>query len=184
MVKSILTAGTGGYTDQRYYLLVFSGCQLLLWLSLPSIVHGHDWPMWRYDAGRRAVSREQLPAEMHLQWVRELAPPKPAWPTSQDRLQFDASYEPVVAGKTIFVGSMVSDRVTAYDTETGTERWRFYTDGPVRFAPVVYGDKLYFGSDDGFLYCLNTDNGSLVYKFRGGPAQNKVIGNTASTRQS
>jgi len=133
--------------------------------------------MWRYDAGRCAASPEELPAEMHLQWVRELAPPKPAWPRSQDRLQFDASYEPVVAGKTIFFGSMVSDRVTAYDTETGIEKWRFYTDGPVRFAPVVYKDKLYFASDDGHLYCLNAKNGSLVRKFLGGPAQNKVIGN-------
>jgi len=133
--------------------------------------------MWRYDAGRCAASPEELPAQMHLQWVRELAPPKPAWPRSQDRLQFDASYEPVVAGKTIFVGSMVCDRVTAYDTETGIEKWRFYTDGPVRFAPVVYKDKLYFASDDGHLYCLNAKNGSLIRKFLGGPARNKVIGN-------
>jgi len=177
MVDCRLTVGTGEYTDQRYYLLVFSGCQILLWLSLPPVVHGRDWPMWRNDAGRRAVSAEQLPAKMHLQWVRELAPPKPAWPRSQDRLQFDASYEPVVAGKTIFVGSMVSDRVTAYDTETGVEKWRFYTDGAVRFAPVVYRDKLYFGSDDGSLYCLNTEDGSVVHKFLGGPAENRVIGN-------
>jgi outer membrane protein assembly factor BamB len=133
--------------------------------------------MWRYDAGRRAASSEELPAQMHLQWVRELAPPKPAWPKSEYRLQFDASYEPVVAGKTIFVGSMVCDRVTAYDTETGIEKWRFYTEGPVRFAPVVYKDKLYFASDDGYLYCLNAKNGSLVRKFLGGPARNKVIGN-------
>jgi outer membrane protein assembly factor BamB len=158
-------------------LLILIGCWLLPVFILPTIAHGHDWPIWRYDAGRRAASPEELPTQMHLQWVRELAPPKSAWPKSQDRLQFDASYEPVVAGKTIFVGSMVCDRVTAYDTETGAEKWRFYTDGPVRFAPVVYKDKLYFASDDGYLYCLNAKNGSLVRKFLGGPAQNKVIGN-------
>jgi outer membrane protein assembly factor BamB len=133
--------------------------------------------MWRYDAGRRAASPEELPATMHLQWVRELAPPKPAWPKSQDRLQFDASYEPVVGGKTIFIGSMVSDSVTAYDTETGTEKWRFYTDGPVRFSPVVYKNKLYFASDDGYLYCLDARNGSLLRRFLGGPTRNKVLGN-------
>jgi len=162
---------------EHFCLLTLIGCWLLTAFFLPAITHGHDWPMWRYDAGRCAASPEELPAEMHLQWVRELAPPKPAWPRSQDRLQFDASYEPVVAGKTIFVGSMVSDRVTAYDTETGIEKWRFYTDGPVRFAPVVYKAKLYFASDDGHLYCLNAKNGSLVRKFPGGPARNKVIGN-------
>jgi len=118
---------------------------------------------------------------MHLQWVRELAPPRPAWPKSQSRLQFDASYEPVVAGKTIFVGSMVSDSVTAYDTETGIEKWRFYTEGPVRFAPIAYKDKLYVGSDDGYLYCLNAGSGSLIRKFLGGPATKKVIGNDRLT---
>ena len=166
-------------------LPILIGCWLLPAFFSPTIVHGHDWPMWRYDAGRCAASPEELPEQLHLQWVRELAPPKPAWPSSQDRLQFDASYEPVVAGKTIFIGSMVSDRVTAYDTETGFEKWRFYTDGPVRFAPVVYksktpsnmGDKLYFACDDGYLYCLNAKNGSLVRKLLGGPARNKVLGN-------
>ena len=142
-----------------------------------AVAHGYDWPMWRYNAQRCAASPEQLPAELNLQWVRELAPPKPAWPASQDRLQFDGSYEPVVAGKTIFVGSMVSDSVTAYDTETGAEKWRFYCDGPVRFAPVAYKDKLYFASDDGYLYCLNAEDGSLISKFLAGPATNKVIGN-------
>jgi len=172
-----LNANCGEYINRRICTLISICCQLLFALSFPNIVSGQDWPMWRYDAGRRAASPKELPATMHLQWVRKLAPPKPAWPRSQYRLQFDASYEPVVAGKTIFIGSMVSDCVTAFDTETGTEKWRFYTDGPVRFAPVVYKDKLYFASDDGYLYCLNTKNGSLVRKFLGGPSMNKVIGN-------
>ena len=121
----------------------FLGVWLFMGYFQPAVVNAYDWPMWRYDAGRTAASPEELPKEMHLQWVRELAPPKPAWPKSQDRLQFDASYEPVVAGQTLFVGSMVSDCVTAYDTQNGRERWRFYTDGPIRFAPIAYKDKLY-----------------------------------------
>jgi outer membrane protein assembly factor BamB len=172
-----LTANGGEGVNRHSYVLFLVGCWVLPTFFLPTIVHGHDWPMWRYDAGRRAASPEELPAKMRLQWVRELAPPKPAWPKSQYKLQFDASYEPVVAGKTIFVGSMVSDSVTAYHTETGTEKWRFYADGPVRFAPVVYKRKLYVASDDGHLYCLNAEDGSLVRKFLGSTAPNKVIGN-------
>jgi len=163
---------TDRYTSRYFWLLILIGIGLI-----PSIAHGNDWPMWRYNAQRGAASPEQLPANLNLQWVRELPDPKPAWPASQDRLQFDASYEPIVAGKTIFVGSMVSDSVTAYDTETGAEKWRFYCDGPVRFAPVAYKDKLYFASDDGYLYCLNASDGSLLSKFLAGPAANKVIGN-------
>jgi len=158
--------------NRLLYLLVLLGA----WL-LPAIADGQDWPMWRYDAGRRAASPGELPERMYLQWLRKLATPRPAWPESQDRLRFDASYEPVVAGGTVFVGSMVADSVTAYDTKTGREKWRFYSDGPVRFAPVVYEDKLYFASDDGCLYCLNANNGSLIRKFLGGPSSKRVLGN-------
>jgi outer membrane protein assembly factor BamB len=164
-------------TIKHLFSLIIIGCWILPTLFCYSMAYGHDWPTWRYDAGRRSSSPEELPAKMHLKWIRQMAPPKPAWPKSQYRLQFDASYEPVVAGKTVFVGSMVSDSVTAYDTESGIEKWRFYTEGPVRFAPVVYKDKLYFASDDGYLYCLNGKNGQLIRKFLGGPAKKKVIGN-------
>ena len=85
------------------------------------------------------------------------------------RLGYDASYEPVVLGHTMFVPSMVNDSVTALDTETGAERWQFITGGPVRFAPVASEGKVYFVSDDGYLYCLNADDGSLRWKFRGLP---------------
>ena len=150
--------------------LVFSAL-----LSVQS-VSGSDWPMWRYDANRSAASPEELAAELHLQWVREYPPLEPAWP-DEPRMRFDAGYEPIVMGKTMFVGSSRNDSVTALDTDTGAEKWRFYADGPVRFAPVAWRDKLYFAADDGCLYCLNATNGSLLWKFRKAPSARKVIGN-------
>ncbi|HUS47053.1 MAG TPA: PQQ-binding-like beta-propeller repeat protein [Phycisphaerae bacterium] len=136
-----------------------------------------DWPQWRYNAGRTAYTPEALPPELHLQWVRELPEPQAAWPPDQFKQQFDASYEPIVVGKLMFVASMVRDSVTAYDTETGQEKWRFYADGPVRFAPAAYKDKIFFVSDDGCLYCLEAASGKLLWKFRGAPLANRVIAN-------
>jgi outer membrane protein assembly factor BamB len=135
-----------------------------------------DWPQWRYDAGRGAATPEALPDRLYPSWVRELAPPCPAWPASQPRLRFDLSYSPVAAGKQLFVPSMVSDSVTALDTETGQERWRFYADGPVRFAPIAAQGRVYFASDDGFLYCLDAADGHLVWRVRGGPSDRRVLG--------
>jgi hypothetical protein len=134
-----------------------------------------DWPMWRYDAGRTAVAPIVLPDELHLQWVRQLAPLKPAY--QNPRLQFDAGYEPVVLGKTLFVGSSRNDSVTALDTDTGAERWRLYTDAPVRVAPVAWRDRVFFGSDDGHLYCVSADQGTLLWKFRAVPGDRKLLGN-------
>jgi outer membrane protein assembly factor BamB len=112
-----------------------------------------DWPQFRHDAGHTAASTASLPEELHLAWTKVFAPPKPAFP-NEVRLRYDASYEPVVMDKTMFVPSMVTDTVTALDTETGAERWRFFTDGPVRFAPVAWKDKVYFVSDDTFRFRL------------------------------
>jgi outer membrane protein assembly factor BamB len=91
-------------------------------------------------------------------------------------MQFDASYTPVAAGGMLFVPSMVADSVTAYDTATGAERWRFHADGPVRFAPVAWAGKVYFTSDDGYLYCVDAAAGTLLWRCRGGPADRKVLG--------
>ncbi|MBN2130044.1 MAG: PQQ-binding-like beta-propeller repeat protein [Sedimentisphaerales bacterium] len=137
----------------------------------------NDWPMWRYDAARSADYPGRLPEKLGLQWVRQLPPPAPAWRPEQYKLQFDRSYEPVVMGRQIFVGSMASDKVTAYDTRTGRENWHFYCDGPVRFAPIASQDKVYFVSDDGNLYCLGAGRGKLLWKRRLAPDDRRLLGN-------
>ncbi len=106
-----------------------------VWLSC-SISAGADWPQYRYDGGRTAATPESLPAMMHLQWTRDLPPPRPAFP-GEIRLRYDATYEPVAAGKMMFVPSMVTDSVTALDADNGQSRWQFFAEGPVRFAPAV-----------------------------------------------
>ena len=148
---------------------------LLLLCSLHAF--GADWPMWRADAARRGTSTAELPDKLYLQWTLELAKPDTAWPANQEKLQFDRLYEPVLAGKRLFVPSMISDKLTAFDTDSGKELWRFYTDGPVRFAPAIWKNKIFIACDDGYLYCLSTADGSLVWKFRGGPSERRVLGN-------
>ncbi len=136
-----------------------------------------DWPMWRYDASRSAASPVSLPAELHLQWVRDLPKPAPAWSEEQYKLQFDRSYEPVVMGKQIFVPSMVSDKVLAYDTDTGKQNWQFFCEGPVRFAPIAWQGRVYFISDDGSLYCVDAKKGALLWKYSLAPSNRKAFGN-------
>ena len=82
----------------------------------------------------------------------------------------------MAAGKRLYVPSMVNDSVTALDTETGRRQWRFYADGPVRFAPIAAAGRVYFASDDGYLYCLDAADGRLVWRVRGGPTDRRVLG--------
>lgn len=159
--------------------VTWSALIFCIFLCVPAF--GADWPMWRHDANRSAASPEELPENLHLQWVRKYSALKPAWPLAEypwgKRSLFDGAYAPVVTGKTLVFGSSHNDSVTALDTETGAEQWRFYAEGPVRLSPVAWKEKLFFVSDDGCLYCLDARSGALLWKFRGGPADRKVLGN-------
>jgi outer membrane protein assembly factor BamB len=138
---------------------------------------GEDWPMWRHDAQRTGAARQQLAAKLYLQWTRDYPKQKTAW-LDQPQMIYDRNYEPVVLGQTLFVGSARHDTMTALDTRTGAQKWTFYTDGPIRFAPVAWDEKVYFVSDDGYLYCVAAETGKLVWKFRGGPDDRRLLGNS------
>ncbi len=125
---------------------------------------------------RGAVAGETLPNELHLQWVRELPELEPAWP-DEPRMRFDVAYEPVAAGDTLFVASPRSDKITALDTATGVVEWEFFAGGPIRFAPVLWRDRLFFACDDGHLYCISASDGSLLWRFQAGPSRRRALGN-------
>jgi len=140
-----------------------------------SLATADDWPMWRHDPGRTAASDQPMRDDLSLKWVRQLPPLKPAY---QDvRLQFDAGYEPIAFGGSVFVGSSHDNSVTAFDANSGEQLWKFPTNGPVRFAPVGGEGRVIFGSDDGWVYCLNASKGDLVWKFQAVPSERKLIGN-------
>src|ERR1022692_1019421 len=105
-------------------------------LILPALVRAADWPQWRYDANRSGASPQELPAKLYLEWMRDNAALIPAWP-DQAKMQFDLVREPVVKDQTLYINSSRNDYVRALEMRTGLEKWRFYADGPVRFAPAT-----------------------------------------------
>ncbi len=171
--SAILVAGVWRRVSFRATLLT----SLSLLILIGAVVaHATDWPTWRADATRSASIAAPLPAELHLCWTRQLERPESAWPASQHKLQFDRSYEPIVAGKRLFVGSMVADYVAAFDTESGALLWRTFLEGPVRFAPLHWRGRLYVACDDGLLHCLDATRGNPLWVMRGAPDQRKVLG--------
>ncbi len=143
-----------------------------------SQVTAADWTTWRADSARSGYTADELQTEMRLRWTwHPLQTPAPAWPRDE-RMRFDRAHDVVVAQGLVCYGSSVSGEVTALDARTGARRWSFFTGGPVRFAPVVWKDQLFVVSDDGYLYCLNLGNGTLIDRWRGGPRDDRVLGNT------
>jgi outer membrane protein assembly factor BamB len=47
----------------------------------------------------------------------------------------------------------------------GKKVWTFQTNGKIRGEALVHGSRIYFGSEDNHLYCLNVRTGREVFKF-------------------
>ncbi len=153
----------------------------MLFATANSTVAATDTSKYLGDSRRTGYVDATLPSDPVLTWTyHEKHPPRHAWQEPNREIQFidfDYATQVAIGHSTVFFGSSADHKVCAIDLATGSEKWTFYTEGPVRFAPVVYEGRLYVASDDGYLYCLGAKNGSVIWKFRGGPSDNKLIGN-------
>jgi len=139
------------------------------------------WPTYRFDNAHSGASPNSLKTPLELQWTYlPRHAPRPAWPEpckEAHRLAFDYAPQVAIAHGLVVFGSSSDHQVRALELATGRERWHFFTEAPVRFAPCVAGDRLFVTSDDGCLYCLAVQNGELLWRFRGGPRDERLMGN-------
>jgi len=157
---------------------LISGLLIVCCVTTVKLTPAADWPTYRGDGGRSGYTAETLPEKLSLRWTyKSRHAPQPAWSPRDTRMPFDQAYRPVVAGEMLYFGSSADCKVYALDAADGAERWTFFTDGPVRFAPAMWKDRLFVASDDGYLYCLAAKDGKLLWKLRGGPAESMVLGN-------
>jgi len=151
-----------------------------------------DWATYMHDNRRSAVTSESLVlGDLEQGWVyASPAPPQIAWDGGHpwdswaQNLQvpmrdFDTAFFVSVVGDSVYFGSSVSDSVHCLDARTGQQEWFFTTNGPVRYQPSYYEGNLYFGSDDGYVYCIDAQNGYLIWKYT--PIEDiRLIGNNGS----
>jgi len=152
-----------------------------------------DWPTYRHDNQRSAITAETLKLPLAKRWQMVSAqPPSPAWakpakfdfyvsPQSRKplvhRLAYDHAYHVTAVGNRVFYGSSAEHTVHCLDAYSGKEQWAFFTDGPVRFAPSIQDNRVYAGSDDGTAYCLNAVTGKLIWKHTAASERNILVAN-------
>jgi outer membrane protein assembly factor BamB len=163
-------------------------------LALQLAAASADWPTYMHDFGRSGVTAAGLSFPLAPSWRwRSAAPIEPAWPRPKIvgkerwRNHFDNGnhvaiaggrvYVGSIAGGRVYVGSIADGRMVALDADTGELVWAFATGAPVRLAPTVDSNRVYVGSDDGFVYCLAAGDGRLLWRFRAGPDSRHVVGN-------
>jgi len=157
-------------------------------------VSAEDWPTFGADNRRSSVTGEVLELPLKESWVfKATHPPQPAWPApaKQDffhhhynlrpTVTYDRAFHIVGADDLVIFGSSANDKIYALDAKTGQVRWTFFTEGPVRLAPVIADNKVYAGCDDGYVYCLSENDGSLVWKYRVAEQNRMVPGNGRMT---
>ena len=157
--------------------LIFGFCMLFVCTTGKA----EDWVTYRSDIARSGAGSETVGPELFLRWTYIPSHrPEPAWPMPAEeipRMHVDNALGVAVAKGQVYFGCPVTNRVIALDAVSGEASWEFFAQGPVRFSPTFDENRIYFGSDDGQVYCLDAGNGSLIWKHRAGPSGEKVIGN-------
>jgi outer membrane protein assembly factor BamB len=130
---------------------------------------------------RSGYTDATVPAKPVLLWTyKERHAPKTAWAEPYGELSFidfDYADQVTVGAGRVYFGSSADHTIRGLDIDSGDEQWVFYTEGPVRFAPVLHKNRLCAVSDDGYLYCLKATNGSLLWKRRLAPGRQRCFGN-------
>ena len=170
------------------YVSLFTLCSLIF--VNPASTKAEDWPTFMHDKHRSGVTGERLELPLNESWVYKASHrPQPAWPepANQDfwhrqfnlrsTVTYDKAFHVVGTGQTVFFGSSADDKVYALDARTGRQRWKFFTEGPIRLAPFISDDKVYAASDDGYVYCLSANDGSLIWKRKGTDGERLIPGN-------
>ena len=145
-----------------------------------------DWPTWAHDVKRSGVTDERLSPPLSLRWIfRSPAPPAEGWarPVNgygavkyRSNVDFDDAPQTVADATTAYFNSTAENKIYAIDAAAGRIRWEFYLDAPPRAAPTLYQGKLYFGADDGCVYCISADDGRAVWRLDCAPTDEQMLG--------
>jgi len=119
-----------------------------------------DWPTYRGDAFRSGTVSTKVPASL-----------KPSWSVDIGGKLTQA----VIADGTAFIASVDAHTVHALTADTGKGVWTYTAGGRIDSPPTVYKGRVYFGSADGWIYCLAAADGKLVWRFRAAP-EDRLVG--------
>ncbi len=162
----------------------------LVIVSVASTTLAQDWPTYRHDNRRSGVTDAKLDFPMSQQWIwKSPQPPQTAWAgpakwdaySGNEGLQsmrnFDPCFYVTVDEGSVYFGSSVDDAAHALDVATGQERWVCFTGAAVRMPPTIADGRVFFGSDDGFVYCCDSKSGETMWRKFAAAGKDRIASN-------
>jgi outer membrane protein assembly factor BamB len=119
-----------------------------------------DWPTFRQNNQRSGSVKTTVSPTLEPAWTTELGGELSAL---------------VVAGDILLIARKDTHRLHALDSANGKRRWSFTAGGPVDSPPTIHEGMVVFGSVDGHAYCLRLSDGKLIWRFRAGPEDRRII---------
>ncbi len=113
-----------------------------------------EWPTYRGDIARSGVATG-IAQPSKLKWSVELS---------------GKLTQPVIADEKVLVADKDNPVLRAFAADTGEPAWQFIPGGRIDSSPTIYKGLVYFGTSDGFIYCLNLNDGALRWKYQAAPA--------------
>ncbi len=113
-----------------------------------------EWPTYRCDLTRSGLIAG-IGQPTGIKWSASLA---------------GALTQPVIADQKVLVADKDNPVLYALAAGTGEPVWQFIPGGRIDSSPAIYKGLVYFGASDGFVYCLDLSNGTLVWKYQAAPA--------------
>ena len=126
----------------------------------PLGTESNQWPTYRHDTARSGATKTKVNLPLSEKWQADL------------RRELTS---PVVAAGKVYAASKDTHTLYALDVEDGRKLWTFTAGGEIDSPPTVYRGLVIFGSADGRVYCLRASDGVLVWRFRAGPRDMRLV---------
>jgi outer membrane protein assembly factor BamB len=137
-----------------------------------------EWPLYRADIWRSASTSLPVPPNVEVLWTADIGD----WPKVSLAREWKENLcvrgpitAPVVAHGRVFVAQPDGHRVVALDESTGRQQWDFTANGRIDTPPTIAADLCLFGTSSGWVYCLQADDGRLVWRLRAAPQDERII---------
>jgi len=136
------------------------------------------WATYLGDEQRACFTNEKVHTPLKQAWaIKPEDQVSPQWTNHDWRSSYRVSgaiSAPTASGGMVAAALPESHRIKVFEASTGRNLWSFVAESRVVLPPTFYGEMVLFGSEDGYVYCLRSKDGVLIWRYQAAPAQRRV----------